>query len=714
MMQKSKTTKRHVLVSAVLIMVMCISVMVGGTYAWFTDTASTSVNRIQAGKLNVALYYKDMEGEWQDAEGGTLGWVQKIAPNGEVSQIVEDDGLPLWEPGCTFVLPDLKIVNEGNLAFKYTVEIGGMIGDEGLGKVIDFTIEIGDSDAATLENFDGILLPEGKAATEGTKEEVYETSPITISGHMREEAGNEYQGLSIEEIYITVYATQYTYEYDSNDNQYDVSAMYPLMPKVDVDLAKAASVNENSELTADVKMSASTIPAGTVLYTSHDKNSESQLTNVAIEGSLKEDIKTTSASANEMTVSINYTYKQEGEDDLEIKAFSTPITHTLSLSKGLKSVTVTHGGENMILAESADALEDGQYHYNKETGMLKIKSSTYSDFKVMIEHGFVASTDGQGYATFAEAIEAVKDGGVVQLLDNITLNETTEFNKSLTLDLNGQTLTVDVTGKSTDGFVVNSGAELILANSVADHGIFCFISNSTRNDGIYVYNTEADKTASLVVKNPVHIEMDGNFNSAIHAYASAGESKLTIEDGTLIDITTTAQMKAVQLDQNSTGTMNGGEIRMTGEFEKYSTNNDTVGVLIHGANGKQDSIHFVMNGGKLAVGGKNAFAQGIQVGMVNGYSENVDVTINGGEIYLGSNDGGASYAFTAYKTDYAAFIMTGGTVSGTLTALSIDAWGKSVNLTVSGGTFSVAPLDYVAEGYEAVEKDGIWTVVAKA
>ena len=688
-MARSKTTKRALVASACATL-MCIAMLIGTTFAWFTDTASTSVNKIQSGTLDVALEMLtqdagESEATWKTAEGKSIEFVK--ATDGSAQEV-------LWEPGCTYELPKLRVVNNGNLALKYKVVITGINGDAELNKAIEWTI--GDVALGTEQH----LLAGAN-------------SEFTIKGHMKEEAGNEYQGKSIEGISITVYATQDTVEYDSYTNTYDISSMYPLIPNINVDITKTASVNDSSALTSAVAMSGSTIPAGTVLYTSHDKTDTSKLTNTAISGGkLNEKIETTSASANALTVSINYTYSQEGATEgTAIKAFSEAITHTIPLSKGLASVTVTHGDTAMTAGSSATDLSDGQYYYDANTGTLTIKSSTYSDFKIEITHGFVAATDGQGYKTLAEAIDAAKDNGTVKLLDATAVSETIEFDKSLTLDLNGTTLTVDVTGKSADGFVVNSGASLTLANSIANHGTFLFKSDSIRNDGIYVYNTVADKTASLTVQNPVHIEMQGKFNSAIHTYASAGESKLTVEDGTLIDITTTAQMKAVQLDQNSTGTMNGGEIKMTGTFDKYSTNNDAVGVLLYGNNGKQDSIHFVMNGGKLTVGGTNAFAQGIQVGMVNGYSENVSVVINDGEICAGSNDGGASYAFTAYKKEYATFTMTGGAVSGTLTALSTDAWGNSVNLTVTGGTFSVDPSAYVDAGnYKVINNDGVWTV----
>ena len=204
-MNTKKATKRALLTS-VMALVMCVVMLVGTTFAWFTDTASTAVNKIQAGNLNVDIV--DKEGESLD--GRSLSFKDV---NGKTDI--------LWEPGATFKLDSFKIVNDGNLAFKYKVVISGVNGSAKLLKAIDFTIN-----GEPLADWDGILLPAGKTVTEGTKEEVKETSLITISGTMKKEAGNEYQGLSIDGIGITVYATQYTHENDSVDNTYDEDATY--------------------------------------------------------------------------------------------------------------------------------------------------------------------------------------------------------------------------------------------------------------------------------------------------------------------------------------------------------------------------------------------------------------------------------------------------------------------------------------------------------
>ena len=113
-------------------------------------------------------------------------------------------------------------MNKGNLAFKYKVIISGVNGNAKLLEAIDFFVKIGDAEKVALADWEGILLPNGEAATDTM--DAGTTSAITISGTMKKEAGNEYQGLSIDGIGITVVATQYTYENDSFGNEYDASA----------------------------------------------------------------------------------------------------------------------------------------------------------------------------------------------------------------------------------------------------------------------------------------------------------------------------------------------------------------------------------------------------------------------------------------------------------------------------------------------------------
>ena len=139
-MKTAKTSKRALLCS-VLSIALCLSMLIGTTFAWFTDTASTAVNKIQSGKLDVALEMSTDGVNWESAEGKTLTFRTK--DNRAADKI-------LWEPGCRYELPELRIVNKGNLALKYKVIINGIKGDAKLNEAIDWTITYGnESDKLT-------------------------------------------------------------------------------------------------------------------------------------------------------------------------------------------------------------------------------------------------------------------------------------------------------------------------------------------------------------------------------------------------------------------------------------------------------------------------------------------------------------------------------------------------------------------------------------
>ncbi len=281
-MTNTKHTKRALLAS-VLSLLLCISMLVGSTFAWFTDSASTGVNMIQSGKLDVVLEMQDENGNWIPAEGETLEFVKgDMAAEGEAV---------LWEPGCTYNLPKLRISNAGNLALKFDVVITGIDGDAKLNEVIDWTysytsdMAVG-ADSSVLSEVqinkhgNGYpLLPADKA------DQVYNISYayLSISGHMQETAGNEYQGLTIDGITITVLATQYTYESDSNNPMYDIGAEFPrgVTVSTEEDLAEALAVGGPVVLEKDIVVDGNSIPVSTGMPTTIDLNGKT----IKVEGS---------------------------------------------------------------------------------------------------------------------------------------------------------------------------------------------------------------------------------------------------------------------------------------------------------------------------------------------------------------------------------------------------------------------------------------------
>ena len=211
MNNNQKATKRALLTS-VMALVMCVVMLVGTTFAWFTDTASTNVNRIVSGNLKV-----DIIGADSDSHIEKLNFTKAATTDAEVGAEI------LWEPGCRYLTEGFRIANKGNLALKWKAQVntGTTAANEGnfdLLDVIDFYLVTKAADGTKTET----ALDEFTGNLKKT-----ETSDVYyIKGVMQTTAGNDYQGLTLDGIGITVYATQDTVENDSFNNQYDKYAQY--------------------------------------------------------------------------------------------------------------------------------------------------------------------------------------------------------------------------------------------------------------------------------------------------------------------------------------------------------------------------------------------------------------------------------------------------------------------------------------------------------
>ena len=234
-MKTAKTSKRALLCS-VLSIALCLSMLIGTTFAWFTDTATTAVNTITSGKLEVKI----VDAKDETTELTTLKWIDK-----EGNAFQDQDAI-LWEPGCTYVLTPFKIVNTGSLALKYKMVITGLDGDSELLDVIHFSYTL---DGATLN-----LDKEGHLAANGGK-----TGTITVSATMDTTAGNKYQEKTLTGVSIKVYATQDTVEFDSTTDQYDKDATYPATTANELQdaLTKGGVVNVTENLDPEATLTVS-------------------------------------------------------------------------------------------------------------------------------------------------------------------------------------------------------------------------------------------------------------------------------------------------------------------------------------------------------------------------------------------------------------------------------------------------------------------------
>ena len=221
-MTNVKSTRHALLMSAVALL-LCFAMLLGTTFAWFTDSAASASNVITSGNLNVEMYWADgtaavptTSAGWTDASTGAIFDYKN------------------WEPGYVQVR-HIKIANEGSLAFKYKVNIvaNGTVSD--LANVIDVyyvdpAVQVADRTAlasvtkiGTLAQVLAALGDTGNGTLKAGESDV-----ITLALKMQESAGNEYMNKSIgTDFSVQLFATQLAYETDSFGKDYDENAEYP-------------------------------------------------------------------------------------------------------------------------------------------------------------------------------------------------------------------------------------------------------------------------------------------------------------------------------------------------------------------------------------------------------------------------------------------------------------------------------------------------------
>ena len=354
-MTNRKSTKRALL-GSVMAMVLCLAMLVGATFAWFTDTASTGVNKIQAGNLDVVLEMQNADGKWVSAEGKTLDFVKAADAKGEAI---------LWEPGCTYELPALRIRNNGNLALKYKVAITGINGSAKLNEAIEWTI--GDVAMGAEQH-----LAAG------------ESNAFTIKGHMKESAGNEYMNESIDGIAITVVATQDTVESDSFNNTYDANATYPVVAVGDVN-TNGDTVLKDKEEDHTIQV---TVPAGAL-----DEGVQSLKLEV-VKSATPAGVKVASTESSQ-----SYEVTMKDQSGNAVSTNGTLMTVEMNVGKNRTALKLYHDGEKMTkdngtLTDAAD-----HYVYDAATGYVTMKVSHFSPFTAVFARDYWTDHAADGYAT---------------------------------------------------------------------------------------------------------------------------------------------------------------------------------------------------------------------------------------------------------------------------------------------------------------------------
>lgn len=401
-------------------LVLCFAMLIGTTFAWFTDVATTSVNTIQSGKLDVTLEMsKDGGANWEDAEGKTLDFLKAAgAPAGQKI---------LWEPGATYELPQLRITNNGNLSLKYKIVVSGASGDTDLLDVISFSADVDGAVYAGM--FAGGEIVADKYMDPGAK------SIVKLSGTMATTAGNRYQDKAVTGISISVLATQATGDYDSNGNTYDDNADFTpddLDKLVTANLSATVAAGQKTVLENTSGTVKATIPADAVadgtkvnLSVVPSASAPSGITVNDDQGTRGYEVKLVDADGNAVTPSSN----------VKVELF---------VGKGLKNLKLYHNSTEIACT------------YDENSGMVTFETGSFSPFTVVFQAPLMVN--GGVYDDLNKALAAAANGTLYVNGDFETNNseDTAEAritaSSPLTIQLNGKIITPDNMGNNNSNF----------------------------------------------------------------------------------------------------------------------------------------------------------------------------------------------------------------------------------------------------------------------
>lgn len=562
-MTRKKTTK-YALLSSVMAMVLSIAMLIGTTFAWFTDTVTSGTNHIIAGNLDVKLYHSD-----------------KAATDEEVTPTTKlFDDIALWEPGA-MVYENFKIENAGSLALKYvfnlkvtnaTVVDGKSLADVLKVAVVEGGVTAGDRAAALAQSFEPISSFDMRGALESTKSQSFGIIIYWEPG----ENDNDYNlaGEALKaDIAVDLFATQLNSESDSFDNDFDAGASLP------VTLIKPITKSSDNTLAAPVSLGATAASDVSSTAPIHIHVPEG----VKLDPSSNDFVVKVEEAKSHSSVVVNPASDAIAfEIEMPLASDNTmPVAVTLHIGTGLNLTAVYHDGTEMIEANTSAA---NTYVYDDTTGNITMYITKCSVFTFVHGADFAVSNS----AEITAALSAAKAGDIIALTADIDTGVLQLNGKNVAFDLNGKSLN---TAKlevidSTVVFEDSSNGEGTLATDDSSGVINAVNSNVTIENGRFVsnYNKAGSSGYANVIQvrnseltiNGGYFENNdnvGSYNRLIKAnsYSTTEKTTITINGGEFVSHRNYGYIVSGDSDANVEVVINGGKFKTTG-LHSFLTN----------------------------------------------------------------------------------------------------------------------------------------------
>ena len=526
-----KSTKKSLFLSTISL-VLCFAMLLGTTWAWFTDEVTSGVNKIVAGNLDVELYHtsKTVNEEKVTSATGTLF-----------------NDVTLWEPGA-YAYETFTVKNVGTLALKYkmALNVAAFTSYNGhdLTEVLKVTTmntaptsraDITDGTALKdwrLNSDNVTLYPEGTPGQSSTKTftvAIY-WEPTDHDNDFNMNNGRP-QPLSVD-LGVQLVATQVEHEFDSFDNQYDHDAdnTLPEAAKVESAMAMAAATAvagqptvftasiapamNGAADTTKVEIDDGALTAGaynlnvktTDLPNSIDFEPQGNFTVVAASGVAA------ASTAKVATIKLNLV-DENGNPAFTAAADGEKAKITTKIASGLTNVGVAYSG-------TANDTVISNVTYNSATGELSFCTNHFSDYYAVGDGAAYNVNTCATYGTLQEAVAALAANNTIMLLKNVNENITVDEDKSLTLDLNEKTLNGGTTASTP---AIKNNGTMVIKNGTIKRD-----DKQTTSNWYYVIQNYGTMTFE---KDSVVTNDSGEFNSTSGASLIRNYGTMNVNDG---------------------------------------------------------------------------------------------------------------------------------------------------------------------------------------
>ena len=426
-MKKQRSLKQR-LTASVLVLVMTLSTLLGTTFAWFTDSVTSTGNQIQTGSLKADLLHK-VGDDWVSLKENTD------------HKVFDYDK---WEPGFTAV-ETLKVANFGSLALQWRLSLYREDGSatlganaEDLAEVIDVYVAYGENSDESYEEITangawlkkgtlaeamknpsdfigGQLLPTGKVLENNSAVSLAVGSQvIQIALHMQENAGNAYQELSVGNLFVNLVATQWSYENDSFDNGYDKDAVFPELhiSGITVDVT-----TENNVVTKDATVNGigvmATIPAGVAVRNGVNKLGLSVTEKTASDANL---------TLNDGEALRSLDVHMDGVASTNTVPMLITVEKAMKVGLNIGNYTLYHveGGVShaMTAVEALAELDaHNEFYYDPATGDVTLAMATFSEVAMVAEteNAWKGNFD---YSWYSNAVAPIAEGEPYYMIAN--------------------------------------------------------------------------------------------------------------------------------------------------------------------------------------------------------------------------------------------------------------------------------------------------------